>query len=129
MLFLLEKWPEVIKERDKSSQTPLDIYEKNYRRNTENDADVKKVFTYVYKLFDDASIDNDCLKEMVDYFISIQWWNGVLLLLDRHPLLKKQMEVDTKVFPNFLSVVGQRCNMKTMWLIISNELDIMEGVH
>jgi len=66
---------------------------------------------------------------MMDYFIGIQWWNGVLLVLDRHPLLKKQMEVDTKVFPNFLSVIGRRCNIKTLWLVISNELDIMEGIY
>jgi len=53
MLFLLEKWPEAIKERDNCDKCGFD---------TERDGNVKKLLTYAYKLFDYAPIDDDLSK-------------------------------------------------------------------
>eukprot|EP00957_Ditylum_brightwellii_P115815 8834068-Ditylum_brightwellii.AAC.1 len=68
----------------------------------------------------------------MDYFICIQFWNGVTLVLDRLPTLispvTKIMGLDTKVMADFLSRVGRCCNLTRMWEVIHNEQDLLEGV-
>jgi len=71
-------------------------------------------------------------KEIMDYFIRIQLCNGVTLVLDRHPTLIptviKTMGLDTNVMADFLCTVGRCCNLTTMWEVIRNEQDLLEGV-
>eukprot|EP00957_Ditylum_brightwellii_P151971 11572392-Ditylum_brightwellii.AAC.1 len=64
----------------------------------------------------------------MDYFIHIQLWNGATLVLDSHPTVIKTMGLDTKVTADFLSTVGWRCSLTTMWEVIHNEQDLLEGV-
>mmetsp|Transcript_24083 Transcript_24083/g.35022 ORF Transcript_24083/g.35022 Transcript_24083/m.35022 type:complete len:311 (+) Transcript_24083:109-1041(+) len=67
-------------------------------------------------------------KETMDYFIRIQLWNGTTLVLDRNPTVIKTMGLDTKVMADFLCRVGRCCNLTTMWVVLSNEQDLLEGV-
>eukprot|EP00957_Ditylum_brightwellii_P068528 5202577-Ditylum_brightwellii.AAC.1 len=64
----------------------------------------------------------------MDYFIHTEMWNGATLVLERHPTVFKTMSLDTKVMPDFLSTVGRRCRLTTLWEVLRNEQDLLEGV-
>eukprot|EP00957_Ditylum_brightwellii_P035928 2722578-Ditylum_brightwellii.AAC.1 len=64
----------------------------------------------------------------MNYFIRIQLWNGTSLVLDRNPTVIKTMGLDTKVMADFLCRVGQCCSLTTMWVVLCNEQDLLEGV-
>eukprot|EP00957_Ditylum_brightwellii_P185330 14111510-Ditylum_brightwellii.AAC.1 len=64
----------------------------------------------------------------MEYFISIQLWNGTTLVLDRHPTVIKAMGLDTKVMADFLSTFGRCFSLIRMWEAICNEQDLLQGV-
>eukprot|EP00957_Ditylum_brightwellii_P067894 5154684-Ditylum_brightwellii.AAC.1 len=64
----------------------------------------------------------------MDYSIGIQLWNNAMLLLDRHPTVIKKMGLDTKVMADFLSTVRWCFNLTTVWEVIHNGQDLLEGV-
>eukprot|EP00957_Ditylum_brightwellii_P190946 14539543-Ditylum_brightwellii.AAC.1 len=70
----------------------------------------------------------------MDYFVHIEMWNGVMLHVDRNPAVIKTIGFDTKVMADLLSIVGRfcspntMCSLKTMWEVIRNEQDLLEGV-
>jgi len=130
VLALIEKWPFAVTERNCMGKTPLDVYKRGPFKADEGI--IRVVMSYIYEVYNDGDdgsvLDNNLCKGMMDFFISIQWWNGLFLVFDRRPLLTKQMNLKINIFPNFLSAVGRYCNIKTMWWLIYNELDILEGV-
>eukprot|EP00957_Ditylum_brightwellii_P211350 15366075-Ditylum_brightwellii.AAC.2 len=68
----------------------------------------------------------------MDYFIHTKLWNGVMLVLDKNPMLIptfiKTVGLDTKVMADFLYTVGWHCNLKTMREVLCNEHDLLDGV-
>jgi len=93
--------------------------------------DVEVLFSHLFALCNNNT-DNHYPKETIDYFIRIELWNGVTLVLDRHPTLMspvtETMGLDTKVMADFLSTVGRCCRLTTMWEVLCNEQDLLEGV-
>eukprot|EP00957_Ditylum_brightwellii_P169357 12890154-Ditylum_brightwellii.AAC.2 len=157
---LLKIWPDAVKETDCIGFTPLCWACINaarlevvtlllnewlsYKENTTNSAimsletrtsgcteDVKVLLSHLFALCN-ISTNDTCPppKEIMDYFIHIQLWNGVTLVLDRHnpTALIQTMGLDTKVMADFLSTVGRHCSLTTIWEIIRNEQDLLEGV-
>mmetsp|Transcript_15182 Transcript_15182/g.20720 ORF Transcript_15182/g.20720 Transcript_15182/m.20720 type:complete len:144 (-) Transcript_15182:75-506(-) len=121
LLLLLEKWPEATRERDCEGTIPIDTY----KQQGNPEGNVLKVLSYVFQLCGDT-VDILTLKEILHFFAKIKWSKGVSLMLDRHPSLTNHMDIGTSTFPKFLSVVGRGCKMKTMWYVISNQLDIIQ---
>uniref|UniRef100_A0A7S1ZWQ8 Uncharacterized protein n=1 Tax=Ditylum brightwellii TaxID=49249 RepID=A0A7S1ZWQ8_9STRA len=154
----MKAWPEAVKEKDNIGYTPLQMsfslkasfevtplllnawlsYKENrtkwaimyfrvYTRFCTEDVEV-----LLSRLFDLYNSNTHTLppKEIMDYFIHIQLWNGVTLVLDRHnpTALIQTMGLDTKVMADFLSTVGRHCSLTTIWEIIRNEQDLLEGV-
>jgi hypothetical protein len=72
-------------------------------------------------------------KELMEYFFSIQIWNVTMLVLDRYPhaitKVIKTLDMDTKLMAYFLSTVGRRCKLITMWEVICNEQDLLGGAY
>eukprot|EP00957_Ditylum_brightwellii_P119158 9089192-Ditylum_brightwellii.AAC.1 len=89
--------------------------------------DVKAIFSHLFALYNNNA-DNLTPKEIMDYFVHIKMWNGVTLVLDRNPAVIKTIGLDTKAMADFLSTVGRFCSVKTMWEVIRNEQDLLEGV-
>eukprot|EP00957_Ditylum_brightwellii_P147105 11200838-Ditylum_brightwellii.AAC.1 len=90
--------------------------------------DVKELFSHLFGLCNRNALTRPPQKNIIDYFIRIQLWNGVKLVLDRHPTAIKTMGLDTKVMADFLSTVEQCCILTTMWEVLRNEQDLLEGV-
>jgi len=89
--------------------------------------DIEILFAHLFALCHNNT-DNHSPREIMDYFIRIQLWNGTTLVLDRNPTVIKTMGLDTKVMADFLCRVGRCCNLTTMWVVLSNEQDLLEGV-
>uniref|UniRef100_A0A7S4W510 Ankyrin repeat protein n=2 Tax=Ditylum brightwellii TaxID=49249 RepID=A0A7S4W510_9STRA len=153
---LLKAWPEAVKEKDNIGYTPLQMsfslkasfevtplllnawlgYKENrtkwaimyfrvYTRFCTEDVEV-----LLSRLFDLYNSNTHTLppKEIMDYFIHIEMWNAVTLVLDRNPAVIKTMGLDTKVMADLLSTVGRCCSLNTMWEVLCNEQDLLEGV-
>jgi len=96
--------------------------------------DVRKLFSQVNSLLFDKSIDKStkrpifCPNEIINYFLSIQLWNGVSLVIDVQPTVIKSMDLHTNVMAEFLSMTGRCCKLTTMWDVVRNEPDILEDV-
>mmetsp|Transcript_12553 Transcript_12553/g.18592 ORF Transcript_12553/g.18592 Transcript_12553/m.18592 type:complete len:94 (+) Transcript_12553:25-306(+) len=82
---------------------------------------------WVSKFFFLSLMQQQCRKIM-DFFIQIEMWNGVTLHVDWNPAVTKTMDLDTKVMADFLSTVGRCCRLTTMWGVLCNEQDLLEGV-
>jgi len=89
--------------------------------------DVKMLFSHLFSLCSNNT-HNHSPKEIMEYFIRIQLWNGTTLVLDRHPTVIKTINIDTKVMADFISMTGRCCNLATMWEVLRNEQDLLEGV-
>jgi len=153
---LLKAWPEVVKEKDSAGNTPLQMAcRKNssfevtflllntwlsYKENRTESAiaalqrdafnltrDAEMLFSHLFALYNNNA-DNPSPNEIIDYFIHMEMWNGATLVLGRHPAAIKTMGLDTKVMADFLSTVGRRCSLKTMWEVLRNEQDLLGGV-
>jgi len=157
---LLQAWPDSSKQRDKHGNTPLQVAccveapvevvilllnnWLSYKENTTNSAimslqihasrctgDSKEIFSQLFALCNSNALTRPP-REIMDYFIRNQLWNGVTLVLDRHPTLMspvtETMGLDTKVMADFLSTVGRCCSLTTMWEVLRNEQDLLEGV-
>eukprot|EP00957_Ditylum_brightwellii_P205397 15343712-Ditylum_brightwellii.AAC.1 len=118
---LLNTWLSYNKNRAKSAIISLQSYFFNFTE------DVKVLFSHLFALFKNKA-DNPSSNEIMDYFVHIEMWNGAKLVLDRHPAVIKSMGLDTKVVADLLSTVGQCCDLTTMWEVLCNEQDLLEGV-
>jgi len=77
----------------------------------------------------DNSNAHACLpKDILEYFISIQLWNGAMLVLDRHSTVIKTMALETKLMADLLSTFGRRFSLIAMWEVIRNKQDLLGGV-
>jgi len=154
---LLKAWPEAVNEKDEFGDVPLQVlcgkrasfevmylllktwlgYKENrtksaimsLQRGTTVYADdaVKVPFSHLFALFNNNA-DNPSPKEVLDYFVNIEMWNGATLVLNRNPAVIKTMGLDTKAMADLLSTVGRCCSLKAMWEVIRNEQDLLEGV-
>eukprot|EP00957_Ditylum_brightwellii_P157509 11988474-Ditylum_brightwellii.AAC.3 len=151
---LLKSWPETIKEKDRCDYTPLHVachascevtplllnawlsYRENrtkipimsLQKNKFNfTGDVKVLFSHLFALCN-SDTENPSPNEIMDYFVHVEMWNGATLVLDRKPTVIKTMGLDTKVMADLLSTVGRCCSLTTMWEVIRNEQDLLEGV-
>jgi len=118
---LLNTWLSIIENRTKSLITSFQRYTKYCTE------DVNALFSHLFSLYNNDA-DNPSPNEIMDYFVHIEMWNGVTLVLDRNPAVIKRMGLDTKVMADFLSTVGRRCSLKTMWEVLRNEQDLLGGV-
>uniref|UniRef100_A0A7S4RVF6 Uncharacterized protein n=1 Tax=Ditylum brightwellii TaxID=49249 RepID=A0A7S4RVF6_9STRA len=67
--------------------------------------------------------------EILRFFINIQWWNGVLLTLDRHPAkVVQSLDLHTNIMSELLSKIGRCCRLTTVWKVILNEQDLLADV-
>jgi len=100
----------------------LDCYE-------ENDG-IKKLLFYVFALFrnDNETFNNPTPKEILTFFNNIKWWNGVALLIGRHPTVAKTMNLHTNTMAHFLSRIGCIGKLTAIWEILSGEQDLLAGV-
>eukprot|EP00957_Ditylum_brightwellii_P150488 11459262-Ditylum_brightwellii.AAC.1 len=64
----------------------------------------------------------------MDYFVRIEMWNGVSLVLERNPAVVKTIGLDTNVMADLLFNIGRCCSLTTMWEVIRNEQNLLEGV-
>mmetsp|Transcript_15964 Transcript_15964/g.20198 ORF Transcript_15964/g.20198 Transcript_15964/m.20198 type:complete len:329 (+) Transcript_15964:180-1166(+) len=150
---LLKSWPDAIKEKDNYGHTffhyarmcraPMNVIllildkwledkENRYGHKVESlkynaSENVKKLLSYVSSLFNDEA-NNPCPNEILSFFIGIKWWKGVLLLINRYPNMTKSFDLQTNAMADYLSVVGQRCNLTTLWEVIENEQDLLGDV-
>eukprot|EP00957_Ditylum_brightwellii_P115029 8773891-Ditylum_brightwellii.AAC.1 len=86
----------------------------------------KKLFTYV-SIVHSGKTSDPSLNELLSFFIGIEMWNGVAFVLDKHPDYVRAMNLDIMLMGDFLSIVGRRCSLTTMWEVISNEQDLLGG--
>jgi len=133
---LLSSWPAAIKEKDKYGKAPWHCGSKYTSRTLimhmrgKGDGKTLKILLFcVSSLYsDEKANDNPSLNDIMRFFINIEWWNGVLLLVDKHPSITKTLNLHTNIMPHFLSVVGKCCNLTTMWEIIENEQELLANV-
>eukprot|EP00957_Ditylum_brightwellii_P106070 8090840-Ditylum_brightwellii.AAC.1 len=153
---LLKAWPEAVKEKSIfgkillhlacSNKAPFEVttlllktwlsYKENrtksaimsFQRDSFNFAgDVKVLLSHLFALCSNNA-DNPSPNEIMDYFVHIKMWNGVMLNVDRNPAVIKTIGLDTKAMVDLLSTVGQCCTLTTMWEVICHEQDLLEGV-
>mmetsp|Transcript_24180 Transcript_24180/g.32139 ORF Transcript_24180/g.32139 Transcript_24180/m.32139 type:complete len:440 (-) Transcript_24180:69-1388(-) len=130
VLLLLDFWLRKKENRNRSSlQTLEESTEKRYSK------DVKKLIAYVssfYKRDDEIANKTKYSKEIMTFCLDKKWWFGVKLMIDRYPNVAprvlKSTGVKTYAMPNFLFMIGKRCRLTTMWEVIRNEQDLLEGV-
>eukprot|EP00957_Ditylum_brightwellii_P067215 5101286-Ditylum_brightwellii.AAC.1 len=89
--------------------------------------DVKVLFSHLFAVYT-KDAGNSSPNEIMDYFVRIEMWNGVMLVLDSNPAVVKTIGLDTKVMADLLFTVGRHCSLTTMWEVIRNEQDLLEGV-
>mmetsp|Transcript_16111 Transcript_16111/g.23669 ORF Transcript_16111/g.23669 Transcript_16111/m.23669 type:complete len:119 (-) Transcript_16111:1251-1607(-) len=85
------------------------------------------LFSHLFALHNNDA-GNPSPNEIMDYFVRIEMWNGVSLVLDRNPAVVKTIGLDTNAMADLLSTIGRCCSMITMWEVIRNEQDLLEGV-
>uniref|UniRef100_A0A7S2E7D9 Uncharacterized protein n=1 Tax=Ditylum brightwellii TaxID=49249 RepID=A0A7S2E7D9_9STRA len=90
-------------------------------------ADVKKLVSYVSAVYSEIT-DNPSPNEIMTYFVSINLWNGVAFVLNKHPGVVKAMDLDAKIMTNFLFMVGRCGRLTTMWEVLCNDQDLLGGV-
>jgi len=127
ILLLFNTWLGEKENRNGSNSMDVDALGK-YASNSKT-KDVKKLFGYASALYkNDTTNSSISLNEIMNYFISIELWNGVTLVFERHPTVIKSMHLDTNVMAHFLFMVWRCCSLTTMWEVICNEQDLLEGI-
>jgi len=125
---LLNTWLSYKENRSKSSLMPLQGYIVYLQRCYFNfTGDVKVLFSHLFALYNNDA-GNPSPNEIMDYFVRIEMWNGVSLVLDSNPAVVKTIGLDTNAMADLLSTIGRCCSMITMWEVIRNEQDLLEGV-
>uniref|UniRef100_A0A7S2N434 Uncharacterized protein n=1 Tax=Helicotheca tamesis TaxID=374047 RepID=A0A7S2N434_9STRA len=114
LLLMLEKWLKA---------TEYEITDDMESLMCDASGDVKEILTRISVLFAEI-VDNSSKDEILSFFANIKWWNGVVLVLIRYPTVTRTIELETTVKADFLSMVGRRCKLKTMWQVICNEQDL-----
>mmetsp|Transcript_6845 Transcript_6845/g.10379 ORF Transcript_6845/g.10379 Transcript_6845/m.10379 type:complete len:235 (-) Transcript_6845:193-897(-) len=130
---LLNSWLSYKENRSKSSimhlqrsLMPLHRYNHNFSYFNFT-GDVKVLFSHLFALYNNDA-GNPSPNEIMDYFVRIEMWNGVSLVLDSNPAVVKTIGLDTNAMADLLSTIGRCCSMITMWEVIRNEQDLLEGV-
>uniref|UniRef100_A0A6U3R716 Uncharacterized protein n=1 Tax=Ditylum brightwellii TaxID=49249 RepID=A0A6U3R716_9STRA len=119
-LLLLERYPEAAREKNTFGLTPLDI-----AHDSGCISSIVEVITSVSRILD-SDANNAIAEETLKNFIEIEWWAGVPLVLDAHPMVAKALlDSLVNIRPDLLSMVGRRCKMLTMWKFISNMQDLI----
>eukprot|EP00957_Ditylum_brightwellii_P016570 1245420-Ditylum_brightwellii.AAC.1 len=89
--------------------------------------DIDVLFSQLFALCNNNA-DNPSPNEIMDYFAHIKIWSCVMLVFDRNPAVVKRMALDTEVMADLLSTVGWCCGLTTMWEVLCNKQDLLEGV-
>eukprot|EP00957_Ditylum_brightwellii_P159488 12140511-Ditylum_brightwellii.AAC.1 len=90
--------------------------------------DIKELFHHLSSLFEENNQSNWSLQDIMTHFINTSWWNGVWLVINRHPSISKTMKLQTTVMADFLFTAGKRLRLASMTEVIKNEPDLLEGV-
>jgi len=148
----LRSWPDAITKRNKRGQTPLHYAFKNgapleaiiplldkWLETTDHRhssdlvfmqnhplREVNNLLNRVSGLFNNEVLDTSP-SDAATHFINIELWNGVLLVINKHPAITKDFNLHTNVMADFLSMVGKRCSLTAMWEVIINEQDLLGG--
>eukprot|EP00565_Helicotheca_tamesis_P007599 CAMPEP_0185731892 /NCGR_PEP_ID=MMETSP1171-20130828/14200_1 /TAXON_ID=374046 /ORGANISM="Helicotheca tamensis, Strain CCMP826" /LENGTH=327 /DNA_ID=CAMNT_0028401249 /DNA_START=237 /DNA_END=1220 /DNA_ORIENTATION=+ len=122
ILLLLERWPEASTKHYYNIPTPLQTSHSRCAS-----ADIQNVLFRVSHICTEET-DQDKSKEAADLFKEIRWCGGIMLVLDRYPDIARTLAVDIKVMPGFLSLVGYRCKVSTMWSVISNMQELFVDI-
>eukprot|EP00957_Ditylum_brightwellii_P135680 10347309-Ditylum_brightwellii.AAC.1 len=64
----------------------------------------------------------------MDYFIHIEMWSAVTLVLHRNTTIIKAMDLDMKVMADFLSMTGWHCTLPSLWGMLCNEQELLAAV-
>jgi len=116
---LLDLWLEAAENRNMHSVESL--IAKNTLR------DVKDLFFHISSLFNENQ-SNPSPYEVMSFFIGTNWWNGAFLVIDEYPAVIKTLGLHIKVMADYLSAVGKCCSLTTMFKVIQNEPELLEGV-
>eukprot|EP00957_Ditylum_brightwellii_P113600 8660833-Ditylum_brightwellii.AAC.1 len=88
--------------------------------------DVKILFSHLFAVYNNNA-GNPFPHETMGYFVHIEMWNGVSLVLDSNPAVVKTIGLDTNAMADLLSTIGWCCSLTTMWEVICNEQNLLEG--
>jgi len=119
---LLDMW---LQDKDNKKPSGVVVLEKYASVSTSPNS--KQLLFHVSSLYS-SKTDNPPPVEIMAFFLQIKLWNGIVFLLDRYPNVVKTMDLDSNIMAYFISMVGHRCKLTTMWKIICNEQDLLEGV-
>jgi len=121
---LLEWYPSAVAEEEEDGNTPLDYW--NEHHSPEYDQNITTILYGIENLYDD-NLDQSIALHIVEEFVDIGWWAGVALVFDLYPSVAQSLdEIPTSAFPSLLSMLGRRCNTKTMWDVIMNRQDVLK---
>jgi len=90
--------------------------------------DIKELFHHLSSLFEENNQSNPSPPDIMTHFINTSWWNGVWLVVNRHPSIAKTMKLQTTLMTDFLFAAGKRLSLASMMEVIKNEPDLLEGV-
>mmetsp|Transcript_16083 Transcript_16083/g.23508 ORF Transcript_16083/g.23508 Transcript_16083/m.23508 type:complete len:343 (-) Transcript_16083:193-1221(-) len=90
--------------------------------------DIKKLLHHLSSLYKEDNQSNPSPREIMTHFINTSWWNGVWLVVNRHPSIAKTMKLQTTLMTDFLFTAGKRLSLASMMEVIKNEPDLLEGV-
>eukprot|EP00957_Ditylum_brightwellii_P014444 1087884-Ditylum_brightwellii.AAC.1 len=97
------------------------------RENFNFTGDVKVLFSHLYASCNNNA-DNHSPNKIIDYFIHIEMWNGVMFNVDKSHADVRTIGLDNNVMADLLSTVGWCCSLTPMWEVICCEQDLLKGV-
>lgn len=114
---LLEHHPRAMYETDGRGATALEKAEKG-RASLE----VATSFQVVHSMLQKKSLDENEARTLIARFESVGWKDGTWILLNHHPSMIQKLHIDNalQVMPQLLSMVGYRCSVNTLYLIVKN---------
>jgi len=89
--------------------------------------DVKEFLCHLSSLFEEDQ-NNPPPCAIMAHFVNDRWWNGVWLVMNRHPSIVKTMRLQTTIMADFLFTAAKHVSLTTMMELIQNEPDLLEHV-
>eukprot|EP00957_Ditylum_brightwellii_P058574 4442116-Ditylum_brightwellii.AAC.1 len=106
IILLLDKWLEATENRQSSDLVSIQNHPSG---------EVNNLLHLVSGLFNNEVLHDTSPSDIANHFINIELWNGVLLVINKHPAITKDFNLHTNVMADFLSLVGKRCSLTAMW--------------
>uniref|UniRef100_A0A6U3U4J8 Uncharacterized protein n=1 Tax=Ditylum brightwellii TaxID=49249 RepID=A0A6U3U4J8_9STRA len=113
---LLEQYPKAVCDRDWEGRTPLECHFVTHESS--------QLLEDMYIVLRNEG-DNEVAEYIMTKFRLMKWWGGVAVVLDFCPTVKLALDDCSRLVPNFLSFVGGRCKLRTMYKILCSRQDIL----